>query len=33
MRWSVLIQDGELQILNDQVQLDVTPAWRKRATA
>ncbi len=33
MRWSVLIQDGELQILNDQVQLDVTPAWRKRAAA
>jgi len=31
MRWSVLIQDGELQILNDQIQLDVVPVWRKRA--
>jgi len=31
MRWSVLIQDGEVQILNDQIQLDVIPAWRKRA--
>lgn len=31
MRWSVLIQDGELQILNDQIQLDVIPVWRKRA--
>ena len=30
MRWSVLIQDGEVQLLNDQTQLDVIPAWRKR---
>jgi uncharacterized protein YaeQ len=30
MRWSVLIQDGEVQLLNDQMQLDVIPFWRKR---
>ena len=30
MRFSVLIQDGEVQILNDQIQLDVIPVWRKR---
>lgn len=33
MRWSVLIQDGEVQLLNDQIQLDVIPDWRKRAKA
>ncbi len=33
MRWSVLIQDGEVQLLNDQMQLDVIPTWRKRAKA
>ncbi len=33
MRWSVLIQDGEAQLLNDQMQLDVIPNWRKRAKA
>ncbi|MEG2806137.1 YaeQ family protein [Stenotrophomonas sp.] len=31
MRWSVLIQDGEVQLINDQLQLDVIPTWRKRA--
>jgi len=31
MRWSVLIQDGEVQLIADQMQLDVIPAWRKRA--
>jgi uncharacterized protein YaeQ len=30
MRWNVLIQDGEVQLLNDQTQLDVIPVWRKR---
>ncbi len=30
MRWSVLIQDGEVQLINDQLQLDVIPQWRKR---
>jgi uncharacterized protein YaeQ len=30
MRWSVLIQDGEVQLINDQMQLDVIPVWRKR---
>ena len=29
MRWSVLIQDGEVQLINDQMQLDVIPTWRK----
>ncbi|MGV8960355.1 MAG: YaeQ family protein [Stenotrophomonas sp.] len=29
MRWSVLIQDSEVQLLNDQMQLQVTPVWRK----
>lgn len=33
MRWSVLIQDGEVQLLNDQNQFDVIPNWRKRAQA
>jgi uncharacterized protein YaeQ len=33
MRWSVLIQDGEVQLLNDQIQLDVILNWRKRAKA
>ncbi len=33
MRFSVLIQDGEVQILNDQIQLDIIPNWRKRAKA
>ena len=31
MRFSVLVQDGEIQLLNDQLQLDLVPAWRKRA--
>jgi len=31
MRWSVLIQDTEVQLINDQLQLEVTPVWRKRA--
>lgn len=31
MRWNLLIQDGEVQIINDHMQLDVVPAWRKRA--
>ncbi len=31
MRWSVLVQDTEVQLINDQMQLQVTPAWRKRA--
>ena len=31
MRFSVLIQDGEVQLLNDHIQLEVIPAWRKRA--
>ena len=31
MRWSVLIQDGEVQLLNDHEQLDFIPVWRKRA--
>ncbi len=31
MRWSVLIQDGEVQLLNDDQQLDVIPVWRKAA--
>ncbi len=30
MRWNVLIQDGEVQLINDQMQLDVIPTWRKR---
>jgi len=33
MRFSVLIQDGEVQLLNDQIQLDIIPDWRKRAKA
>ncbi len=33
MRWNVLIQDGEVQLLNDQMQLDVIPVWRKPAQA
>ncbi|NIJ69768.1 YaeQ family protein [Xanthomonas sp. 60] len=31
MRWSVLIQDTEVQLISDNLQLDVTPVWRKRA--
>lgn len=31
MRWSVLVQDDEVQLLNDHEQLDLIPAWRKRA--
>lgn len=31
MRWTVLVQDAEVQLMNDQVQLDVVPVWRKRA--
>lgn len=31
MRWSVLVQDTEVQLINDQMQLQVTPVWRKRA--
>jgi len=31
MRFSVLIQDAEVQLINDQLQLDVIPVWRKRA--
>ena len=30
MRWDVLIQDGEVQLLSDKAQLAVTPVWRKR---
>ena len=30
MRFSVLIQDGEIQLLNDQLQMELVLGWRKR---
>lgn len=30
MRWDVLIQDGEVQLMSDKAQLSVTPTWRKQ---
>lgn len=33
MRWSVLIQDTEVQLIADHMQLDVIPVWRKTAKA
>jgi uncharacterized protein YaeQ len=31
MRWTVLIQDGEVQLMSDTVELSVVPTWRKPA--
>lgn len=30
MRWDVLIQDGEVQLMSDKAQLSVIPTWRKQ---
>lgn len=30
MTWSVIIEDGEVQLMSDKAHLTVTPTWRKR---
>ncbi|MCC7633575.1 YaeQ family protein [Stenotrophomonas rhizophila] len=30
MRWDVMIQDSEVQLISDKAHLTVTPVWRKR---
>jgi uncharacterized protein YaeQ len=31
MRWTVIIQDGEVQLMSDKAELSVIPTWRKPA--
>jgi len=30
MNWSMMIEDGEVQLMSDTAHLTVTPTWRKR---